>query len=732
MNAENDFMVDHDFGQSHTGVNPLKMVLTALRGRWHWAILLGGILGAAMAAGGYWYGKRDIAYMSQGIVRIVPSRPQILYETELNQRLPEYDSYRALQARLLESQRVLNWAIESDEMRQIGWPESNAGLRQLIQALRVSVPRNEDVILVRVTHEDPTVAQSAVNAVLRAYERLSTDAAAQEFKTMEAELQTLRDTYRIQQEDSRDAMLQLAEQFGTDNLERRREAKGVELDRLERRILETEVALTTLPALSEEENEPNASVRAADLEIEALAQYDPQLASLISRLQSIEIDLASNEDQLGPEHPQMLRLQRDADAIRILAERRANAVRERLGPGELSATTTAEGPQTRQKLEQQLSQLMVLREKLAAQVLELGRTQLRIDVEKQRAEEAGEAFAETNRRLEALRVEQGDRRVGRVEITQFGERPLRPTGDKKNKLAAMGGAAGMGFGFVLVALPGLLAPKYKSIGQITAPSSLYSVLGVMPELDAGGAAGDELARLNLHQIRVLLEAARSRAGSQSEAYLFTSATAGEGKTSLALSLSSAYANAGLSVVMLDADLVGRALTHQLASPELDGVLQWLRRRDLTAEPPIHSTVLPGVYLVPHGRDNGIEAEGLGPTHIRAMIDKLKERFDIVLVDSGPILGSTEAAAAASICDETVLVIGRGQRESLVKAARDRLERLGARRVGLVFNRADREDLERFPSSATSASVSKRSRVSTNAPRTLALSLAMQADSDPRD
>jgi Mrp family chromosome partitioning ATPase len=194
-------------------------------------------------------------------------------------------------------------------------------------------------------------------------------------------------------------------------------------------------------------------------------------------------------------------------------------------------------------------------------------------------------------------------------------------------------------------------------------------------------------------------------------------------------MSSAYANAGMSVAIVDADLVGRSLTPQLISPELDGVLQWLRKQDVTAEPPVHSTPIPGVYMVPHGRDNGLEPESLGPKHMRAMLDLLKSRFDVVLVDSGPILGSTEAAAAATVCDETVLVIGRGQRESLVKAARDRLERLGTRRVGLVFNRADREDLERHPTSAASTSMSKRSRVSGGAPQSLALSLAMQVSSD---
>lgn len=743
MSGNEPIMVDHDFGDNHRGgVNLLKMALMSLQGRWHWAILLGLVLGGGLAAGGYWYGKQNIMYSSQGIVRIVPSRPQILYETELNQRLPEYDSYRSLQARLLESQRILEWAIESDDMRRIGWPEGRVGLQLLFDSLRVSVPRSEDVLLVRVTHENPVIAQQAVNAVLKSYERLSGDGAAQQFRSLENELTNLHETYRRQREAARTLMLQLAEQVGTDNPARRREAFGIEIDRLDRQIAGLWAAVTGLPGSADQtEADPSAvesaeqseadpsAVESAEPSNDILSQYDAQLASLINRQQSLEIEIRANSDQLGAEHPQMQSLARDLKIVSALVDDRAQKVRERLGSDELSGVTANAGLRSRSTIESQIAELEETRKNLDAQVLKLGRIQLQIDLEKQKAAEANDSLAETSRRLEALRVEQGDRQFGRVEITQFGERPLRPTGDDKKKFAALGGVAGGGLGVMLVMLPGLLAPKYRSVGQLSVPSSMYSVLGVMPELDSAGAVGDELARLNLHQIRVLLEASKTQTGNENGSYLFTSATAGEGKTSLVLALSSAYANAGMSVAIVDADLVGRAVTGQLVSPELDGVLQWLRNHDLTAEPPVHSTPIPGVYLVPHGRDNGLEPESLGAKHLKAMLESLKQRFDVVLVDSGPILGSTEAAAAASVCDETVLVIGRGQRESLVKAARDRLERLGARRVGLVFNRADREDLERHPTSATSLSVSKRSRASGGAPRSLALSLAMQVSSD---
>lgn len=734
MSSGNLTPIESTFGETHSGgVNPLRKLLDALHGRWMIAFVVGAVLAGLLGAGGYYHGSQNISYTSQGVVQVVQTRRSILYETELNQRDPDYDAFRSLQARLIQSQRLLSKAIEVEyedpdrvSMRDLGWPQGQAGLRKLIKSLRVLVPRSENVILVSITDDDPVVAQVAVNAVLTAYEQLSGDTAAAEFTTLERELIGLRDQYRRQRDDAREAILNLAEQYGTDDLERRRESKGTELDRLDRRIRELQIAQAMLPP-KPEGDEPEAEASETPSSVEALASYDPQLASLVSRLNQIELEIRSNSDQLGAEHPQMQRLERDRTIMSDLVNERAGTVRERLGGESLAGPRMADGSASRANTERQLVQLRALRESLAGEVLELGRVQLRIDHEKQRSDEANTALAETTHRLEALRVEQGDaNQRARIEVVTRGDQPLRPDGDNKQKFAGMGALGGAVLGVGLVALPGLIRPKYRSIGQLALPDPSYTVLGVMPELDAGGAAGDELARLNLHQIRVLLESARVRAGGSTEAYLMTSATAGEGKTSLVIALASAYSNAGMSVVLVDADLVGRSLTAQLSTREVDGVLQWIRAGNLIADPPVHSTPVPGVVIVPCGRDNGLEPEALGPRQLTAMIDLLKQRFDVVLVDSGPVLGSTEAAAAVSACDETVLVIGRGQRESLVKAARDRLERLGATRVGIVFNRADRDDLEKNPTSATSVGMSQRSRPTEGRPRSLAVALAMGA------
>ena len=64
------------------------------------------------------------------------------------------------------------------------------------------------------------------------------------------------------------------------------------------------------------------------------------------------------------------------------------------------------------------------------------------------------------------------------------------------------------------------------------------------------------------------------------------------------------------------------------------------------------------------------------------------------MDTGPVLSSIEAAVLAQEVDGVVFVIGRGQQQSVVERAVRRLDSLGARLEGFVFNRAQPNDFLR--------------------------------------
>jgi uncharacterized protein involved in exopolysaccharide biosynthesis/CO dehydrogenase nickel-insertion accessory protein CooC1 len=694
------------------GVDPVALVWGALRDRLILAIGLAVVLAGALGAAGFVYGKRSLAYESTGLVRIVPSKPVLLYETEFNERMPSYESFRNSQARLMQSQQVVDWAVRDEKLRELGWPNGAAGIRRLSSALSVRVPRQEEWIVVSVVHKDPGVAREAVNAVLRAYQRLSGDQASRQFTSMEGELARLRDQYRRDRDDAREQVRRLAEQHGTDNLERSLELKRDELQRLEALIYqaEREVALRSSSGGSDAES---AEDGASELSVAALKAFDAELAELSSRLKDAEMSLEVASTRFGERHPNYVRA---ADRVAVLEGRvnaRAEQVREAIASGETGDLVASSGSgMSTADLETRLDLLREQAGDLRSEVLDLGRTQLRIDLFQEQAEEADQQLKKAERRLEAIRVENRDREVGRVEIAQYGETALQPARDNRVKFGAAGAFFGFASGIGLVALPGILRPSYRTVGHVSVGETRFMLLGVLPEFEDGDEWAEDsertsILRSNLQQMRGVLEASIPAPGEGGVAIAITSAGAAEGKTAFTLALGTAYARSGRRVAMVDADLVGRGLSDRCGCDGADdGLLGYLNGG---GDCPARSTSVANLSVVPvgAGADGGPGSEAIGMAEMRALLAHLKGRFDVVLVDTGPVLGSHEAAAAAASADSSVLVISRGQSQAMVKAARERLGRLGVSDAHIVFNRASWSDLNKYPGSVTSRSVSAR-------------------------
>ncbi len=65
---------------------------------------------------------------------------------------------------------------------------------------------------------------------------------------------------------------------------------------------------------------------------------------------------------------------------------------------------------------------------------------------------------------------------------------------------------------------------------------------------------------------------------------------------------------------------------------------------------------------------------------------------MVLIDTGPVLGSLETTLVASAVDDVLLVVARGERRPRVNESLERLRRIGADVAGMVFNRATNADV----------------------------------------
>jgi len=80
---------------------------------------------------------------------------------------------------------------------------------------------------------------------------------------------------------------------------------------------------------------------------------------------------------------------------------------------------------------------------------------------------------------------------------------------------------------------------------------------------------------------------------------------------------------------------------------------------------------------------------------------------VVLIDTGPILGSIEASLVTAAADAVILTVARGQQRPMVERSLGHLAAIGARFAGVVFNRAQARDFARSISGISLRSIARQ-------------------------
>lgn len=169
---------------------------------------------------------------------------------------------------------------------------------------------------------------------------------------------------------------------------------------------------------------------------------------------------------------------------------------------------------------------------------------------------------------------------------------------------------------------------------------------------------------------------------------FTSASPGEGKSTVAAGLAMLFAQNKARVLLIDADL-RRPSVHQLLnvpqSPGLSGLL--------SAEGPVNLVAragpVRGLEVVPAGTPQNLSAERLGSEAMKDLIQQARGRYDWVIVDCPPALGLSDASVIATLADGIVVVCsGDKTPRQAVRHVADQLRAVRAAVLGVVLNRVD--------------------------------------------
>jgi receptor protein-tyrosine kinase len=166
----------------------------------------------------------------------------------------------------------------------------------------------------------------------------------------------------------------------------------------------------------------------------------------------------------------------------------------------------------------------------------------------------------------------------------------------------------------------------------------------------------------------------------------TSSVPGEGKSTLAVNLSTALAQSGSRVTLVEADLRRPRVTRYMGLVGGAGLTNVLAG---TAE--LHEVTQPwgdGKLLVlAAGPMPPNPSEMLGSAQMRSLLQTLRETQDYVIIDTPPLLPVTDAAVLSVLADGCVITtrFGKTRREQLAEAAAT-LSRIDAKMLGVVLNR----------------------------------------------
>ncbi len=175
--------------------------------------------------------------------------------------------------------------------------------------------------------------------------------------------------------------------------------------------------------------------------------------------------------------------------------------------------------------------------------------------------------------------------------------------------------------------------------------------------------------------------------------LVASVEAGAGRSTVLANLAVALAQSGRKVIAVDSDFRSPGLHRVFDVPDDLGLSNVIFERGRLASA-LRETKIPGVRVLTSGPLPPNPAEVLGLARTRQLIGELANGVDLVLLDSASMLGFADAVVLAPMVDGVVLVVSRGRVSGRqVQKALAQLAKVGAKQLGLVFNRAEASEVD---------------------------------------
>jgi capsular exopolysaccharide synthesis family protein len=398
---------------------------------------------------------------------------------------------------------------------------------------------------------------------------------------------------------------------------------------------------------------------------------DPIIEQKLPVYQSAQADKARMLNSgLGVNHPDVKAAQAQIDTIEGQLRKQIDSIRKGLA-----------------------TQLAIAEDSLKAIESNLTNSQTEQQTKKTasaRYQDAKHKYVEERKLLEAaksrLSSESMERTMPRnaAVVRDLAEPALFPSKPNVSLNMALGVAAGLVLGISLAFFVEYLDTSVKTMDDVEKYVAL-PVLAVIPQgIKMLPNAGDDTADAEAYRI-LKTNVDFNRKKLNASTLSIVSGGAQEGKSTTACNLATSWAKSGLRILVVDADL-RRPSQHRLFGVENRLGLGNYLKGEATLDEVIHPTSVSNLSLTPAGSAATDVVSLLHSETMEHLVEVAKERFDVVIFDSPPILGVSDASIIASLVDGSIVVVQhRRFPRSMLLRVKKAIQNVGGEILGVVLN-----------------------------------------------
>lgn len=676
------------------GVDYLR-VWHSFRRRWFSSIVVGLLLGTAAAVVTWLFLPRG--YEAVAWLRIGGGGGMLGGGSAAG----EYESYRKTQVQLIKSPYVLTSALRRPGIADLGvFKEVEDPVAWLQSFVQVVTPSESQVLQIKLRGKAAQDVARIVNAVTSAYledvvnkdraDRLGRrEILDRKHKENQAELRQRRETFQ-----------KLARELGTRDSSEVATQRSLLLDhlgtvraqmtQLERDMTAIDLELAMIEA--RENSEADAAALVPEEIIEATIARDPDVLSLMQQRNGIDQQIAIQElrSARGSNEPVVKRLRAQRDDLSERIDMRRAELRPIIA-GQLSADqrgdrsgrsreTPAMLKLRRRILGSELAETRSQYDKVANDVTLLGNLNADLELRKSEIANLQNVTDRIGNELETTSIDLSmPNRVSLIEEASV------PGGSDQLARIMMtflaGGAAFVAGGGGIVLLE-YLRNRLSSPEEMTQRVGIR-VLGTLPKLSRSRrSASEAVVAESMDAIRTLV----LQAGRQPpKVILVTSAVEQEGKTTVASRLAASLARSDKRTLLLDGDL-RHPNVHLALELEIGTGLSEVLRGEISVDEAIQPSAIEGLFAMTAGQCDYAAVTALSRPELGKAFKQLRESFDHVVIDAGPVLAFADALLLGQQSDIAIVTALKDSSSvPNINAAIERLRAVGIRVVGTVIN-----------------------------------------------